>query len=196
MVGMPYRVVLSTLSYPREWWTDQSAAFLIVFFNPVSIFFIKNLDGKDEQSFRIRVRVVPGTGGISNCDMIETKPIRILIADDHWILRQSLRAILETRPGFEVVGEAGNGKVAIEKVQEVCPDVVLMDDRMPVLGGIEATRRIKKMNQKIIVIGLSNQSDKRYIQQMIDAGANDYLFKSASPSEIEASIRNAFSKSG
>jgi DNA-binding NarL/FixJ family response regulator len=139
--------------------------------------------------------VDPGTE-VSNCDMTETKPIRILIADDHWILRQSLRAILETRIGFEVVGEAGNGQVAIEKVQEVCPDVVLMDDRMPVLGGIEATRRIKKINQKIIVIGLSNQSDKRYIQQMIDAGATDYLFKSASPSEIEASIRNAFSKSG
>jgi DNA-binding NarL/FixJ family response regulator len=121
------------------------------------------------------------------------KPIRILIADDHWILRESLRSLLETKPDFEVIGEAGNGQVAIEKVKELCPDVVLMDDRMPVLGGIDATRIIKEIDPKIIVIGLSNQSDQRYIQQMIDAGATDYLPKSASPKEIERSIRNVLS---
>jgi DNA-binding NarL/FixJ family response regulator len=92
------------------------------------------------------------------------------------------------------VGEAENGQVAVRKAMELSPDVVLMDVDMPVLGGIAATRDIKKGRSDTIVIALSNQSDESYIQAMLNAGAADYVLKSAKPTEIERSIRKAYSK--
>jgi len=126
--------------------------------------------------------------------MTANENIRILIVDDHWLFRQSLRTVLQMRSGIEVVAEAANGQIAIEKAKLLCPDVVLMDVRMPVLGGIEATGHIKRVCPEIVVIALSNHADEYYIREMKNAGAADYLTKSASPQEIEKSIRNACSK--
>ena len=122
------------------------------------------------------------------------KKIDILITDDHPLFRRSLRKVLQTRAGLEVVGEAENGQVAVIKAMELSPDVVLMDVNMPVLGGIDATRHIKEECRRTIVIALSNQSDEPFIQAMMNAGATDYVLKSAKPQEIEQSIRQAYSK--
>lgn len=126
--------------------------------------------------------------------MTGNETIKILIVDDHWLFRQSLRMILQEKSGIDVVAEAENGKIAIEKVAEFFPDTVLMDIRMPVLGGIEATARIKQMRPQIVVIALTNHADSHYFEEMKKAGASDYLTKSASPKEIEQSIRKAFLK--
>jgi len=125
---------------------------------------------------------------------MKKKIIDILITDDHPFFRRTLRALLQTRSDLKVVGEAENGQVAVRKAMELSPDVVLMDVDMPVLGGIAATRDIKKERSDTIVIALSNQSDESYIQAMLNAGAADYILKSAKPTEIERSIRKAYSK--
>ena len=87
--------------------------------------------------------------------MPEKKNINILIVDDHWIFRKSLKSLLESKSGLNIIGEAENGKVAIQKAKLTRPDVVLMDVRMPVLVGLGATRQIKKWRPETIIIAIS-----------------------------------------
>lgn len=114
---------------------------------------------------------------------------RVLIADDHRIFRQGLRALLEKEPDIEVVGEAENGVRAVELARKLSPDVVIMDVTMPDLNGIEAARRIRASCSETCVIGLSIHSDKRFVAGMLDAGASGYLLKECAYEELILAIR-------
>jgi len=114
---------------------------------------------------------------------------RILIADDHQIMRQGLRALLEAQPGLSVVGEAENGRKAVQLVREARPDVVIMDVMMPDMNGMEATRRIKSMHPEVQIVALSIHSDRRFVLQMFKAGATGYLLKDCAFEELTRAIR-------
>ena len=109
---------------------------------------------------------------------------RILLVDDHKMMRDGLRAILNRRQDFEVVGEAADGRSALNLVAENSPDVVVMDVGMPQMNGIEATRQIRKEAPDARVIALSTHSDKRYVQNMIAAGASGYVLKEAASEDL------------
>jgi len=115
--------------------------------------------------------------------------IRTLLVDDHQMMRDGLRAILDKEPDVEVVGVADNGRTAFEKVQELFPAVVVMDIGMPGLNGIEATRKIKLACPTVKVIALSTYSDKRYVVEMLDAGASGYVLKIAASDDLLQAIR-------
>ena len=106
-----------------------------------------------------------------------TKPIRILIADDHGIVRTGLRLQLERKEGFQVVGEAADGREAVRMAEELLPDVVIMDIAMPSLNGIQAASQIVKSLPKTEIIMLSMHSDETYITRTLAAGARGYLLK-------------------
>lgn len=114
--------------------------------------------------------------------------IRVLIADDHAIVREGLRTILGFQEGIEVVGEASDGLEAVDLAQRLLPDVVLMDIRMSKLDGVEATRRIKAQNPQIGVIVLTNYDDDRYVFEGIEAGASGYLLKDISSDDLSEAI--------
>jgi NarL family two-component system response regulator LiaR len=115
--------------------------------------------------------------------------IRILIADDHAVLREGMRNLLEREKDFEVVGEASDGEEAVKLATELKPDVVVMDIVMPKLSGIEATKLIKQANPPSAVLILTAYSDIRYILGLLEAGACGYLLKSARGSEVVGAIR-------
>ncbi len=115
--------------------------------------------------------------------------VRILLADDHNILRDGMRLLLERQPGFTVVGEAADGRETIELAAEHSPDVVVMDIAMPNLNGIEATRRIVEKRPGIGVVILSMHYDESYVLRSIKAGARAYLLKDALKGELIAAIR-------
>lgn len=114
--------------------------------------------------------------------------IRILLADDHTILRDGIRSLLEDDPNIVVVGEAENGRAAVKMAFQLEPDVVLMDIAMPILNGLEATRQIKRDIPKVKVLILSMHDDDAYIQQALTYGAMGYILKDASASELLAAI--------
>jgi DNA-binding NarL/FixJ family response regulator len=115
--------------------------------------------------------------------------IRILLADDHKIVREGLRTLLEKKPGMEVIAEAENGYTAVRLVRKLLPDVAIIDIGMPDLNGIEATRRIIAQNPRIKVIALSMHSDSRFVKQMLKAGASGYLLKDCAFEELVQAIR-------
>lgn len=115
--------------------------------------------------------------------------IRILLADDHNVMRDGLRALLERQPGFEVVGEAADGLEAIRRSAELQPDIVVMDIAMPTLNGIEATRRISSSPAKTAVLILSMHYDESYILRSLKAGARGYLLKDSAKADLINAIR-------
>jgi DNA-binding NarL/FixJ family response regulator len=115
--------------------------------------------------------------------------IRILLVDDHAILREGLRILLESQNGFQVVGEASDGVSAIQLAVDLAPDVVIMDISMPDLNGIEATRRIVATCPATRVIALSVHTSRNFVSEMFKAGASAYLPKSAGGSELATAIR-------
>ncbi len=119
------------------------------------------------------------------------RPIKIFLADDHTIVRQGLAKLLEAEPNLEVVGEAQDGREAVNKVQKLIPDIVIMDIAMPLLNGIEATRQIKKTLPQTKVIILSMHSHDRYISELISLGASGYLLKDSTGEEIIKAISAA-----
>ena len=115
--------------------------------------------------------------------------IKILLADDHQILKEGIRAILEREPDFDVVGEAADGEETLSRVKELRPDVVLMDITMPRINGLEATRRIGETMPNVRVLILTMHEDEQYISGMLQAGAAGYVVKTAAGSDLVAAIR-------
>jgi len=116
--------------------------------------------------------------------------IRILLAEDHLIVRQGLRALLESQEDFQIVGEASNGREAVEAAKELKPDVMVMDLGMPLLNGVDATLSIRKTNPNIQVLVLSMYASEEYVRPAIRAGAKGYLLKGSGLSELSTAIRN------
>jgi two-component system, NarL family, response regulator NreC len=119
----------------------------------------------------------------------EKKKIKILIVDDHAIMRDGLRALLSAQPDIEVVSEAVNGDEAIAKSQELHPDLVLMDITMPGMNGLEATRQIKKLYPNVKVLALTMHESDDYFFKTLDAGASGYFIKGGSTSELISAVR-------
>jgi DNA-binding NarL/FixJ family response regulator len=119
--------------------------------------------------------------------------VRIILADDHKIMREGIHALLEHEPGIEVIGEAEGGESVVRLVLEHRPDVVIMDITMPDMNGIEATRRILADLPDTKIIALSMHSDRRFVREMLAAGAAGYLLKDAAYDELRSAL-NAVSR--
>jgi len=115
--------------------------------------------------------------------------VRILLADDHTVIRSGLRLLLERHPEFEVVGEAADGREAVALAGELSPDVVVMDIAMPNLNGIEATNQIVRKRAETAVVILSMHSDEAYVMRSLKAGARAYLLKDSAEEDLVKSIR-------
>jgi DNA-binding NarL/FixJ family response regulator len=115
---------------------------------------------------------------------------KVLLADDHVVVRKGLRFVLEREPDMEVVGEAGDGKQAVDLVEQLSAEVVVMDIAMPRLNGIDATAQITKKNENVRVIILSMYSDEEYIVRALSAGAKGYLLKDSAEEELVAAVRS------
>jgi DNA-binding NarL/FixJ family response regulator len=120
-------------------------------------------------------------------------PIRILLADDHAIVRHGLSQSIQREKDMEVIGQAENGISTVEMVREISPDIVIMDISMPDLNGMEATREIKRDFPEVRVIGLSMHSAKKFITEMFKAGASAYLLKDCKFEELAEAIRTVMS---
>jgi DNA-binding NarL/FixJ family response regulator len=119
------------------------------------------------------------------------KKIKVLIVDDHALVRDGIRALLALVADIEVVGEAGNGRDAIAKIKALAPDVVLMDLAMPVMGGLEATRRIRRQFPGVKVLALTQYDDSEYVIPVIEAGACGFVTKMGAFSELASAIQAA-----
>jgi DNA-binding NarL/FixJ family response regulator len=117
------------------------------------------------------------------------KHIRILLADDHAVVRQGFKMILAAQPDMEIVGEAANGREAVELAEQLRPDVVVMDVSMPELNGIEATRRLASLIPRARVVALSMHKDSVYVREILRAGARGYLLKDSGAADLVAAIR-------
>ena len=117
------------------------------------------------------------------------KQIRILLADDHNVVRRGLRLLLESQPDFEVVGEAADGRQAVEQAEAATPDVVVLDVAMPNLSGIEAAQRIIAARPQTAVVVLSMHSDEGYVLRALKAGAKGYLLKDSAEGDLIDAIK-------
>lgn len=115
--------------------------------------------------------------------------MRILIADDHVIVREGLRTLLEAQPDIEVVGEATNGEEAVNKTKELQPDIVLMDITMPVMNGLDATQQIKKDSPDVKILVLTMHEGDEYFFKFLNLGASGYFIKGGSSAELVSALR-------
>ena len=123
--------------------------------------------------------------------MTEPHPIRILLADDHTVVRSGLSAVLAMQDDFKIVGEAGDGEEALRLCESLHPNVVLMDLLMPKLDGVSATKVIKERWPQMQVIALTSFKEKEYVEGALKAGANGYLLKNVSADELVNAVRRA-----
>ena len=121
-----------------------------------------------------------------------TSKIRVLIADDHTLLRNGICALLEDEPDITIVGEASDGREAVRLAAQLKPDVVLMDIAMPLLNGLEATRQIKHEHPEIHILVLTMYDNEEYFREMMEVGASGYIIKRAAASELVAAIRAVY----
>lgn len=119
-------------------------------------------------------------------------PIKILIADDHALLRQGIKNVLELEPDFTVIGEAADGDEAISKSTELIPDILLLDINMPKVSGLEVTRRLRGMQPNVKVIILTIHDDESYVVEVLKAGAAGYLLKDVEPGMLVKAIRTVY----
>ncbi len=120
------------------------------------------------------------------------KKIKVVVADDHTIVRKGLCAILEGEREIEVVGEAEDGREAIKKVEQLEPDVVLLDITMPILNGLEATRQLSKRYPKLKILILTMHDNEEYVFETLRAGASGYLVKRSAPNELISAIKAVY----
>ena len=118
------------------------------------------------------------------------KKTTVILADDHKMLRDGLRFLFDQQAELEVIGEAGDGRSAVQMVLDLEPDVLIMDIAMPGLNGIEATRQIKTEAPHVKVIALSMHADRRFVEGMLSAGASGYVLKSSASDELVSAIRD------
>lgn len=121
--------------------------------------------------------------------MKTAQTIRIILADDHAMMREGLRSILESELGYSVIAQAGNGRETVQLVKQHAPDLVIMDISMPELNGIEATRQILQDAPGTKIIALSMHADKRFVGEMLSAGARGYLLKQSAMDELHQAIQ-------
>ncbi|MFN0138883.1 MAG: response regulator [Pyrinomonadaceae bacterium] len=122
-----------------------------------------------------------------------TSKLKILLAEDHQIVREGLKLLLNSQPDMEVVGEAGDGEIAIEMVKTLQPDIIIMDISMPRLNGLMATKRLRAANSDVKILTLSRHTDDGYLQQLIAAGVNGYVLKQSAPTHLINAIREVAS---
>ena len=120
-----------------------------------------------------------------------SEKIRVLLADDHTVVRQGLRALLEAEPDIEVVGEAETGRQAVQQTRKLLPEIVVMDIAMPLLNGLEATRQIVKEVPGAKVLVLSSYNDDEYVHQLTEAGAAGYLLKQTAAGDLIKAVHEA-----
>lgn len=118
--------------------------------------------------------------------------IRIILVDDHTMVREALRVVLEQDSGMQVIAEAGDGETALRMAEELAPDVVVVDVALPGQSGIDITRRLLAKHPDIKVLALSTYLDRRIVQQMLDAGASGYIAKSTAGTELKQGIHSVF----
>jgi two-component system, NarL family, response regulator NreC len=119
--------------------------------------------------------------------------IKVLIADDHQLFREGLVNLLSSAPDFQVIGQARDGKEAIEKAVQLKPDVLLIDIGMPQKNGIEATKDLKKLMPELKIIAVSMHSDRQYVKGILEAGADGYLLKNCTYRQLTDAIQSVFS---
>lgn len=117
------------------------------------------------------------------------KILRILIAEDHETVREGLRLILEAQPDMQVIGEAGDGRIAVELARELQPDIVLMDISMPELNGLNAAAKLKRVAPEIKILTLTRHTDEAYLNELLLAGVSGYVLKQSSSTELLRAIR-------
>lgn len=122
--------------------------------------------------------------------------VRVLIVDDHAILRDGIRSLLERQDDIVVVGEAGNGLEALSQVSALLPDIVLMDIAMPGMNGIEATHQIKELYPDVKILVLTQHDNREYIEPLLQAGASGYILKRSGGKEVVNAIRHVYEDSG
>jgi len=131
--------------------------------------------------WRRKVKVSEGEAQLSK--------IKLLIVDDHEIVRAGLRMLLQAQADLEIVGEVDNGRVAVAKARELQPDIVLMDISLPDMDGFEATRQIKRALPQVAILALTMHESDEYFFKMLEAGASGYVPKKAAPTDLVAAIR-------
>jgi DNA-binding NarL/FixJ family response regulator len=115
--------------------------------------------------------------------------LRVLLAEDHETIRDGLKLLVNSQPDMEIVGEAENGRVAVQLAQELLPDVVVMDVSMPELNGLQATKKLKQQSPQVKVLTLTRHTDTGYLQQLLEAGASGYVLKQSKSAELLRAIR-------
>ena len=124
--------------------------------------------------------------------MADTRaPLRILLADDHVVVRQGLKLVIEGQPDLTVIAEAGDGEAAVQRALELKPDVIVMDISMPGMNGLAATRKLRQLQPKAAIVTLTRHTDEAYLQELLRAGVSGYVLKQSAPVELLQAIRAA-----
>ena len=124
--------------------------------------------------------------------MPESKPrVRIMLADDHIVVRHGLRLVIEGQPDLTVIAEAGDGDTAVRRAVELKPDVIVMDISMPGMNGLVATRKLRQLQPNVAIVTLTRHTDDAYLQELLRAGVSGYVLKQSAPVELLQAIRAA-----